>query len=67
MAEKNTYNFEFYPDAPELDSVRVSFDIQEDLHCAKLHRMCKAFALALGYHSDTVEKYFGHDSFDDMD
>ena len=62
-----TYNFECYPDNKNSINTRLSFDINEDLHCAKFHRMCKAFALALGYHPDTVEKYFGEDSDDDLD
>lgn len=63
MSNKDTYNFEFYPDNDTETPVRLSFDA-EDLSCAQLHQMCKAFAYALGYTPNTIEKYFGPDKDD---
>jgi len=65
--ERDTINFEYWPHDKNEDSTptRLSFDVKEGLHCAALHKMCKAFALALGYTPQTVERYFGEDSDDD--
>ena len=64
----DTYNFEFYPESSDTP-IRLSFDINADegLHCAQLHRMYKAFAYALGYSPNSIEKYFGEDSNDWLD
>ena len=59
----DTYNFEFYPADEDMTTVRLSFD-KNDLNCAEFHKMCKRFAIALGYNPNTVEKYFGPDSDD---
>ena len=58
--ERNTYNFEFYPENDVEHPVRLSFEAN-GVHCSEFHHMCKAFAIALGYHPNTVEKYFGPD------
>lgn len=63
MSDKSTYNFEFYPANDIENSVRLSFDV-DDLPCGQLHKMCKAFAYALGYLPTTIEKYFGPDKDD---
>ena len=60
---KDTYTFELWPEDNDVTPIRLSFDAN-DLHCAQLHKMCKAFAYALGYHPDSIEKYFGPDSDD---
>lgn len=63
---RDTYNFEFYP-ADENDwetPVRLSFDIEEGAHLSKIHTACKAFAFALGYAAESVEKMFGPDTYE---
>lgn len=63
MSDKNTYNFEFWPSNEIETPTRLSFDAN-DVHCSEFHQMCKAFAVALGYTPQTVEKYFGPDRDD---
>lgn len=63
MSDKNTYNFEFWPSNEIETPTRLSFDAN-DVHCSEFHQMCKAFAVALGYAPQTVEKYFGPDRDD---
>lgn len=64
----NRYEFSFYPDDESVEQpVQLSFEEPDDgLHCAKFHRMCKAFAYALGYQNETIERYFGEDSWEDV-
>lgn len=58
---KNTFNFEFYPDSEHERCVRLSFDMEPDLHISEVHRMCRAFAIALGYSVKSVNEYFGEE------
>ena len=44
--------------------MRLSFDIEEGAHLSKIHAACKAFALALGYAAESVEKMFGPDTYE---
>lgn len=63
---KDTYNFEFYPDGDDRRNIRLSYDVPGDgVTCGELQRMCKAFALALGYAPSSVEECFGEDVYDD--
>ena len=61
--EKDLYSFEFYPADDDSTSISLSFNAT-DLHCAELHKMCKTFALALGFQPKTVDLYFGEDKYD---
>ena len=65
---RDTFNFEFWPDEHNEHEIpmRLSFDMRPNLYCCEIHRMCRAFALALGYTLETVDKYFGPESFDDI-
>ena len=63
MSDKNTYNFEFWPQNEIETPVRLSFEAN-NVRCSEFHHMCKAFAIALGYTPSTVEKYFGPDKVD---
>ena len=63
MSDKNTYNFEFWPQNEIETPVRLSFEAN-NVRCGEFHHMCKAFAIALGYAPSTVEKYFGPDKVD---
>ncbi len=61
----NTFEFEFYPSSEHEHRVSVSFEQPADLHISELHRMCKAFALALGYDYRNIEEYFGKDRWEE--
>lgn len=62
--EKDTYNFEYWPnETNKADPIRVSFDKKHRICCSEFQKMCKAFALALGYSPKSVEEFFP--SFDD--
>lgn len=61
MCDKDTYNFEYYPGDEQYDTaVRLSFD-SDYTSLEEFSNMCRAFAIALGYAPQTVEKYFGPD------
>lgn len=61
--EKDLYSFEFYPADDDSTSITLSFNATA-LCCAELHKMCKTFALALGYQPETVNLYFGENNYD---
>jgi len=59
----DTYNFEYWPDGSNefTKPVRLSFDTNYDIDFKDFCGMCKAFAYALGYASETIDRYFRED------
>lgn len=53
-------------DESELNqTTTVVFNVPEGMHINTLHRLCKSFALALGYTEQTVENCFGETMWED--
>ena len=50
---------------PEDLNLSMEYVIHEGMNISELHRMCTAFARALGYAEKSVLDYFGEDCFDD--
>lgn len=65
---KDRYEFTYWPGDEEgyADYVCLTYEAPEGIHAAAFHRMCKKFGLALGYAPETIERYFGPDSDDDL-
>lgn len=58
--ELATISFSFYPTDHEFWSdTYLSFSVHNDMDLGELHRLCKKFALSLGFSEGGVEKYFG--------
>lgn len=58
------YNFEFYPnDGKEKGSVQLNFEQPNYLTIYELHKMCKKFAIVLGFSPEVVKEVFGEDKF----
>lgn len=58
----NTVSFSFYPiDHNFFHDIYLNFSVHEDMDIYELHRLCKRFALVLGYSEDCVERVFRED------
>ena len=56
---KDTYNFEYWPDENNDEpSIRLSYDVKGALTIEGFQEMCRSFAFALGFVSETVDEYF---------
>lgn len=57
----NRYEFTFYPgeDNEYEHYTCLTLEAPEGLHAADFHRMCRNFALVLGYAPETIDEYFG--------
>ena len=52
--------FSFYPTDHEFwHDTYLSFSVHNDMRLEELHRLCKKFALALGFSQEGVEEIFG--------
>lgn len=57
-------SFSFHPDNKEnYNDIYLSFFVNEEMSIWELHRLCKRFALVLGYAEKTVEEAFGKDCY----
>lgn len=62
----NRIEFNFYPDdRSNMRAVNLGVDVEDDMHIATIHRLCRYFAMCLGYTPETVNKYFGEEHDDD--
>ena len=66
MGENNvsTLEFEFYPRCEGYEDVDVRFGVNPDISLHQFHRLCKRFALAMGYPESSVEEAFGEDCWE---
>lgn len=66
--KKMTLEFNLYPDddCEYQHRTTLSVEVSEDMHCAEFHRLCRYFGIALGYAPETIDKYFGDESDDDL-
>ena len=57
--------FRYVPNNPKhtADALTLTFPEADDGHISKIHRLCKAFVLALGYEPENVEDYFGESDY----
>lgn len=60
-----TYEFrEWNEDGRAVD---LEFTVDDDeMNCWRFQEMCKKFAIAVGYHPETVEKCFGETNYEEM-
>ena len=66
MEEKrfDQVSFSFHTDNKEdCNDFYLNFIVSEDMTIWELHRLCKRFALALGYAEKNVEDVFGEDYY----
>lgn len=66
MEEKHfdQVSFSFHTDNKEdCNDFYLNFIVSEDMTIWELHRLCKRFALALGYAEKNVEDVFGEDYY----
>ncbi len=64
---KNRIEFNLYPDDDSYQqAVSLGFDVDQDMQLETLHRMCRYFALCLGFAESSVDKVFGEESYDDL-
>lgn len=66
----NSIEFNYHIDKDNPDNkykheTTIWFDVSDDMHIGELHRLCRAFALVLGYTESTVDEYFGEERYDD--
>ena len=60
------YRFELKSKLYPEDNVTLEFsDKDNDIDIYELHRLCKAFAAALGYHPNSIEDAFGPTQYSD--
>jgi len=65
MSEQITYDFHVYN--PDDTSQEVSFTENLDtMNLSKLHALCKVFAHACGYTTESIERIFGKTRFEDF-
>lgn len=63
---KNRIEFNLYPDEKSYRNyVSLSFEEDQDMSLEALQRMCRAFALCLGYAESSVDRVFGEANYDD--
>lgn len=63
---KNRIEFNLYPDERSYrNAISLSFEEDQDMSLEALQRMCRAFALCLGYAESSVDKVFGEANYDD--
>ena len=58
------YQFGYKSDNCDAPNLKMEFE-SEDTHISEFHRMCKAFAAAVGYAEASIEKYFGPSCWED--
>ena len=64
---RNRIEFNYYPDDRSCErQVNLSFEVDNDMHAAEFHRFCRYFGIVLGYAPETIDKYFGDESDDDL-
>jgi hypothetical protein len=64
---KNRIEFNLYPDDESYQqAVSLGFDVNQDMSLEALHRMCRYFALCLGFAESSVDEVFGEESYDDL-
>lgn len=63
----DTYNFKFIPHNENdwEQPIDLTVKLSSDAHISEIHRLCKLFALTLGYDYETVEEYFGETRYID--
>ena len=60
----NQVSFSFHPDNKEdCNEFYLNFFVNKGMTIGELHRLCKRFALALGYSEKNVEDAFGEDCY----
>lgn len=61
---KNRIEFNLYPDEKSYrNAVSLSFEEDQDMGLESLQRMCRAFALCLGYSERNVNEVFGEANY----
>lgn len=60
----STLEFEFYPHHEGYEDIDVRFGVTHDIGLSQFHRLCKRFALAMGYPESSVEEIFGEDCWE---
>jgi len=64
---KNRIEFNLYPDEDSYQqAVSLGFDVDQDMPLEALHRMCRYFALCLGFAESSVDEMFGEESYNDL-
>lgn len=57
-------HIEFHAYNPDEKNVSVEFDTDyNELNCWKFHDLCKRFAYAFGYATESIEKIFGSTNY----
>ena len=46
--------------------VTLTFEVPQDMPLTTLHRLCRYFALCLGYTMKSVDEVFGEETYDDF-
>ena len=60
----NQISFSFHPENKENhNDFYLNFFVSENMTIGELHRLCKRFALTLGYSEKNVEEAFGEDCY----
>ena len=60
----STLEFEFYPHCEGYADIDVRFGVSPDISLHQFHRLCKLFALTMGYPESSVEETFGEDCWE---
>ena len=60
----STLEFEFYPHCEGYADVDVRFGVSPDISLHQFHRLCKRFALVMGYSESSVEEIFGENRWE---
>lgn len=65
---KNRIEFNLYPDDNSYQMpVSLSFEVDQDMNLAMLHRLCRYFALCLGFGMSSIDEVFGEESDEAFD
>lgn len=60
-----TVGFFYENPANEFENdVKMAFKAFPDMHIATFHKLCRRFALAIGYAESSVDEYFGDEQED---
>ena len=69
--ESYTENISFYYTAQDEEKTNadmsLTYSFSGGMDIAAFHRACKRFGYALGFAQQSIEEYFGEDSYDDLE
>lgn len=61
-----TFHYELQDGDKTDHEINLSYSYPDGMSVSEFHRACKRFGYALGFAQDTIEKYFGEDTWEEI-